>query len=128
MYALLLALVLFSPSSQVQSNLVADLADLLSRALPDGWVSFGRVEVLMNAVIIAPLTFLGSMVLPRLRWQEWTAYAFLGAVVVEVLQGVLLPDRQASFSDIVANGAGGCAGAVLYLGLRRRAPADTVPR
>ena len=112
-YALVLAVVLFSPTSDVQSSLVVDLAHVLQLVLPDAWVTFTRVEVLMNVVIIAPLVLLGSMVWPRLRWQDWAAYGFAGAIAVELLQGMLLPDRSASFSDIVANGTGAVVGAVV---------------
>jgi glycopeptide antibiotics resistance protein len=124
LYALLLVVVLFSPSSHVQSSLVVDLGHFLRTFLPDSWVTFTRVEIVMNAVIIAPLTFLGSIVWPRLSWQDWTAYGFLGAAAVELIQGVLLPDRSASLSDIVANGAGAVLGALLRLLL---VPAKTHP-
>ncbi len=92
---------------------------VLQAVLPDSWVDFTRVEVLMNAVIIAPLSFLGSRVWPRLRWQDWTAYAFVGATTVELVQGLLLPGRQASFSDIVANTFGALLGALLARRLLR---------
>lgn len=112
-YAVLLAVALLSPSSEVQSSLVVDVARLLRSFLPDSWINYTRVEVGLNAVIVAPLTFLGSVAWSRLRWQDWTAYGFLGAAAVELVQGVLLPARQASFSDIVANTAGACVGALL---------------
>lgn len=117
-YAVLLAVVLFAPSSQVQASLVVEVERLLRSFLPDTWITFTRVEVGLNAVIIAPLTFLGSIGWSRSRWQDWTAYGFMGAVTVELLQGVLLPARQASFSDIVANTAGACFGALLWRLLR----------
>jgi glycopeptide antibiotics resistance protein len=113
-----LAVVLFSPTSHVQASLVNDLVKVLQAVLPDSWVTFGRVEVLMNAVIIAPLSFLGSRVWPRLRWQDWTAYGFVGATTVELVQGLLLPGRQASFTDIVANTIGALLGALIYRRLR----------
>ena len=67
----------------------------------------------MNLVIIAPLSFLGTMAFQSTRWQDWTAYGFLGAVAIEMLQGLLLPDRAAGFSDIVANTAGAFLGALV---------------
>ena len=112
-YAVLLAVVLFSPTSDVQASLVVDVAGVLQMVLPDAWVTFTRVEVLLNVVIIAPLALLCSMVWPRLSWQQWAAYGFLAAIAVELFQGLLLPDRSASFSDIVANGAGATIGAVV---------------
>jgi VanZ like family len=113
LYALALLVVLFSPTSSLQTSLVVHVVDVLQVVLPDSWVTFTRVEILMNAVIIAPLSFIGSIVWPRLRWQEWTTYGFLGATMVELVQGVLLPGRHASFSDIFANTAGALLGALL---------------
>ena len=112
-YALVLAVVLLSPTSTFQTASVVRLDDLVAPVLPDGWVSFTRVEVLMNILIVAPLTFLGSLVWPRLRWQDWTAYVFLGAAAVELVQGTLLPGRDASFTDVFANTAGALLGAAL---------------
>ena len=111
-YALVLLVVLFSPTSTVQSSLVHDLVRVLHVFLPDRLITFDRAEVALNAVIIAPLSFLGWLALTRARWQDWVAYGFLGSTTVELLQGLLLPDRQGSFSDIVANTLGAMIGAV----------------
>ena len=43
------------------------------------WVVFNRTEVVMNALIVAPLALLGSLVFPSSRWQDWTAWTFVGA-------------------------------------------------
>ena len=112
-YAVLLVVILFSPTSDVQSSLVRTVSDVLRTFLPGHLVRFSRAEVALNAVIIAPLSLLGTLSFPRLRWHAWTAYGFLGSCVVELLQGLLLPGRQASFSDIVANTAGALLGGLL---------------
>ena len=112
-YALLLALALLAPTSTVQSGMVFDLIKVLDVVLPSSWLTFTRAEVLMNAVIVAPVSFLGVWAFPRVRWQDWTAFGFLTSSVVEVVQGLLLPDRQPSFSDIVANTAGALLGGVV---------------
>lgn len=49
-----------------------------------------------------------------MRWQDWTAYGLLGAMVVEVAQGLLLPDREPAFSDVVANALGAAGGALAH--------------
>jgi VanZ family protein len=72
----------------------------------------------MNAAIVAPVSLLGSMAFPQVGWRAWTAYGFVAAVLIETIQGVLLPARSASFSDVVANTAGMLAGAVLFLAIR----------
>ena len=111
--SLVLSVVLFSPSSRVQASLVLHLVDVLRVFTPDSWIDFTRAEVVMNAVIIAPLSFLGSIVWPRLRWQDWTAYAFLRACTADIPDRVLLPRPQPRFSPIVANAATASPGALL---------------
>ena len=124
-YAVLLALVLLSPSSGIQSGLVKNLVDALRWAgLSPTFVTYARAEVVMNAVILVPLTFWGSFILRRLRWQDWTAYGFVGAALVETFQGLVLPHRQASFSDIVANTTGALLGAVIGIAVRRHVSPD----
>ena len=60
-----------------------------------------------------------------MRWQEWTAYGFLGAIAVELFQGLVLPGREASLSDIVSNGLGALLGALLaHLWVRRSSNAE----
>jgi glycopeptide antibiotics resistance protein len=118
-YLVLLGIALFSPTSQQQSGAVVWLEELLRFAgAPPALTSFDRLEVLMNAVIVAPATFLAALVVPRFGWRDWTCFGFVAAVTVEAAQGLLLPGRQASFSDVVANTAGALAGAVLLQVLR----------
>ena len=113
-YSVLLALALFSPTSERQSGAVLRLADLLMWiGMPDHLATFTRLEVLMNVAIIAPVTFLASLAWPARSWRDWTAFGFVLAGLVEVSQGLLLPGRQAAFSDVVANTAGALAGAAL---------------
>ena len=113
-YSALLAIALFSPSSEHQSSAVAHLGSVLSSmGVPSRLVTYPRLEVVMNAAIVAPVTFLGSLSFPSWSWRDWTAAGFLVAVVVELAQGLLLPDREATFSDIVANTVGALVGALV---------------
>jgi glycopeptide antibiotics resistance protein len=113
-YAALLGLALFWPSSGVQNQMIFWLMRrLFGLGIPFDVATFPRMEVLMNVAILMPLSLLGALVTDRLRWQEWTAYAFIASAVVEIVQGSLLPHRQASFSDIVANTTGAMLGAIL---------------
>ena len=118
-YSVFLAAVLFSPTSDRQNDAVVWLGSVLvALGVPEHIVMFGRLEVVMNVAIIAPVTFLGSIVQPRLSWRDWTAWGFVVAVGVELAQGLLLPDRETSFSDVVANTAGALAGAGLFVAVR----------
>ena len=120
-YSTGLAIALLSPGSEEQSGLVWWLVvRLRDLGAPASVVDFPRAEVLMNALIVVPVSFLGGLWRPTSSWRDWTAYGFGAAVAVEVLQALVLPARQPAFSDIVANTGGACAGALLVgLVLRR---------
>ncbi|CAN5417185.1 hypothetical protein BH10ACT10_BH10ACT10_01680 [soil metagenome] len=116
-YSIFLAWALFWPSSSHQSGAVLRLQEALAHLpLPtrvEVLMSYERLEVVMNAVIIAPVTFLASVVFPGLSWRDWTAGAFVASATVEAFQGLALPGRHAAFSDVVANTVGALAGALL---------------
>jgi glycopeptide antibiotics resistance protein len=118
-YGVLLAWALLWPTSTVQNAAVVRLVELVNQLHPPaGLVTYARGEVVMNALIIVPVSLLGSFVYPRIRWQAWTAYGFLASVAVELFQGLVLSGRHAAYSDVVANTAGILIGAVLYLAIR----------
>ncbi|WP_170970122.1 VanZ family protein [Nocardioides jishulii] len=111
-YVLALAVVLFQPTPEIASGTVLGVDDLLVRfGFPEAWVAPGRVEFVLNALMFAPVPFLGAWVFPGLRWTDWVAYTFLASSAVELTQGVLLSARSAQFVDIVANTLGGVIGA-----------------
>ncbi len=114
-YLGVLLVALLAPESGRQTEAVLRLQDLLARIGVDGpWLTYDRLEVVGNALIVVPVALLGSVIRPAWTWRDWTALAFVGALAVETVQGVLLPDRQAAFSDVVANTVGALAGALLF--------------
>ncbi|MBA2954571.1 hypothetical protein GON03_09565 [Nocardioides sp. MAH-18] len=101
-----------------------------------GWLAHGGLnqsdaEFLCNALIVAPVSALGSILWPRTTWRTWTALALVGACAVEITQGALLTERTASYVDVVANTLGGLLGALVVLAWRRvsrrRTAAGTPP-
>lgn len=128
-YCVLLAFVLLVPYGQVPSSGAGFFADRAADlGAPDWIVEPYRFEFLANALILMPVSALGSLIWPSTTWRDWTAYAFLTAGAVECAQALLLPDRTASFVDVVANTLGGLLGAVLVAVLsRRRTAAGTRP-
>ncbi len=119
-YSLFLAFVLLNPSADVPSSSISRLSGLGSWLhLPDALVRPDRVEFITNVLIVAPVPFLGSLLLPRLGWREWTAYGFVASGLVELCQGLFLPARSATFSDVVANTGGALVGAVAFAVLSR---------
>ena len=64
---------------------------------------------------VAVIRYLAAVVVTCSRsttWRDWTAYGFLFAGSVEVFQGLFLPERSATYVDVVANTLGALIGAV----------------
>ena len=110
-YAALLALVLLAPSSGIQSAMASWISDL--------GISQAQAEFVGNVLIVAPLTAACALAWPRTAWWTWTAGAFVLASAVEIVQAVVLPDRTASYVDVIANTLGGLVGAALVVAWRR---------
>jgi hypothetical protein len=114
-YVACLAFVLLTPSADVPSSSVMWLAEMGTRlGLPGPLVVPSRVEFVANVLVLVPVSFLGSVLLPRLDWRAWTAYGFVLSGTVESAQAFLLPARVATFKDVAANTLGALGGAVAF--------------
>ncbi|WP_162260813.1 VanZ family protein [Nocardioides sp. Soil805] len=118
-YVVALVTVVLAPSAPAPNRVLAELIERAVAAGAPPQPTDHVIEVLLNLALTAPLTVLASLVWPRPSWRDWTAWAFLVFSAVELVQGLLLPARDGSFSDIVANTGGCCLGAVLVVALRR---------
>jgi VanZ like family len=132
LYGVFLALVLLAPTSGPQSTSAGWVADLVIGAgVPERMATAIRVEFVLNAIILMPVSALGSLLWPRTTWRDWTAYAFVIAGSVELFQGLFLPARSATFVDVVANTLGGLGGAGVVAAWReisrRRTAGGTPP-
>jgi len=120
-------LIVLAPSSEVPSTVVLEATDAARRLrVPEVFLLGTRVEFTLNAAMVVPVALLGSLVWPALTWRDWLAVGFIGAATVELLQGLVLPERSATFEDIVANTLGAGVGAIAVAAVRRlsaRAPA-----
>ena len=121
LYCLLLAFILLSPSAELPSASVSLIADV-GRAVgvPEVFLSGSRTEFLVNAAMFVPVSLLGSIVWKGTTWRDWTAYVFLASGLAELVQGVVLSERSATFVDVVANTLGALAGGVLIWIVRQR--------
>ncbi len=114
-----LAVALLSPTSGVQSALVTHVCDFGVRlGLSPETATQGRGEFLCNALILMPVSMLGSAVWPRTNWRDWLAFSFVISGSVELAQGLLLPERSATYVDVLANTLGGLAGALVVTAVR----------
>lgn len=115
-YVLALAAILFQPSAGTAISTVGGVTDLLRDfGAPEVLVTGYRVEFALNALMFAPVPFLGAWVFPRLSWTDWVAYTFIASATVELTQGLFLEARSAQFVDVVANTLGSVLGGVAAL-------------
>jgi hypothetical protein len=119
-YTLLVSWLLLSPSSTAPTAGVAWLADLATGlGMPDSLVSPARTEFLSNVAVMVPVAVLAGTLWTRQSWRDWAAFGFVISCSVELVQGLFLPGRSATFDDVVANTLGMALGG-LALDLRRR--------
>ena len=117
-YSCFLAVVLLAPSSSDQSRAASVLVDLGRLVGLGNHATQARAEFIANALILMPVSALGSLVWVRSRWRDWTAWGFVLAGCVELAQGIALSARTASFTDVVANTLGAMGGALFVALLR----------
>ena len=112
-YAAVLLFVLLNPSAAVPSGLVDRTVSLGGRMqVPAPLVDPTRVEFGLNVLAFMPVSFLGSLLRPRVTVSAWIAMGFVGSMLVEATQ-ITLPDRSPTHSDVVANTLGAALGAML---------------
>ena len=111
-YCALLGVALLAPTSGTQSEIVGWFGH--------GWLTPVRAEFACNILAVVPVTALGSALWPRPKWWAWALGGLVGATLVELIQGILLPHRSPTVVDVVANTLGALLGAVAVDVLRRR--------
>ncbi|MDM4763932.1 VanZ family protein [Galbitalea sp. SE-J8] len=93
------------------------------RAVPGlGWFDYDWLERLSNVVMFAPLGAIVTVLSGR--WLAAVAVGLVLSSLVEIAQALLLPDRTASVSDVIANSAGAAIGGLIVVvvrGIRARA-------
>lgn len=119
-YVVAMLVLVLAPNVPFPNRVLAATTDWARSVGAPCWiVDGGWIEVVYNVVMVAPLTAVGSVLWPRPSWRDWTAGAFVVFGVIELAQATLLPQRDGSASDVVANTAGCCLGAVAVLVVRR---------
>lgn len=127
-YVLAVTVVLLTADPSLSTDVIDRTERLLDEQGAPAWVTWGeRVQLMLNALMFAPITALASIAMPRYPWGNWVAYAFVGSGLVEVVQAFVLAPRSAQYVDVVANTLGGLIGALLVVpltGWMRRVTAE----
>ena len=108
---IMLALVL-SPSSATPSSAVSGVSRTLTDLGAPPWLADDDLwERALNVLLFVPVGVIGVLVMPRWPWLRWALVGFLISGCIELFQGVVLPARDASVSDILTNTLGAGLGA-----------------
>jgi VanZ family protein len=90
------------------------------------WVNYDFADFVANVGFFVPIGLVAALLLP---WRVWWLAMPLAAVLsgaVELGQALFLPERYASWTDVLANTLGGVLGALIGAAIRaatRRAAA-----
>ena len=88
------------------------LAALHSFGVPD-WFGYTELEFTANVIMFVPLGFCFALLGTGRWWIAALAFPLLLSIGIELTQLLLLPERYADVSDVVANTFGGWTGVVL---------------
>lgn len=126
-YLLAVALILFWPSP-VDKPVIKNLHETLSWAHSYGlpkFIDYPQIEFTANIALFVPM----GLIIATLFKSFWagTAGGALISCLVELSQGLFLPNRFASGLDVLANTTGAAIGAAVYLLFIRRVIRRTSP-
>ena len=116
--AFMLAVLLWpSPVDKPVSGQIREVINTAHSAGAPKNLGYTLIENVGNIALFVPLGALLAMLLPRPRRWLALAFGFLFACAIEITQGLLLPERTASWVDVVSNTIGTLIGLLLILGL-----------
>ena len=113
-YVAVLAVVGFFPSP-VDRPIDAPLSRIIQWCGQHGlgFISYARVEFGANIALFVPLGMLLALLFGPHRWWCAPVICSVATALIELGQGVLLPQRVASIGDVIANTIGGLLGALV---------------
>ncbi|MDO5619710.1 VanZ family protein [Kocuria sp.] len=85
--------------------------------LPDV-VGPDQLEFLFNVLVFGGLVVLLAWTFPVVRWRWWLVIAVAASLMIETVQGFVLPDRNMDWIDVMANSTGAVLG-ILVLAICR---------
>jgi glycopeptide antibiotics resistance protein len=123
-----IALIVFTPGPPDASGQqwLRMWLDQVHRTWMPGWITFGLVEFCANVLLFAPLGLFGALSLRERRWRVLPLLAAASGVI-ELVQRLALPQREASWLDVLANVIGAAAGYGLALLVARASQRRGLP-
>jgi glycopeptide antibiotics resistance protein len=121
LYVAVVAFIVFWPGGDMPSSAVRHIHAWLQSVGAPTAVTPTRVEFVCNVLLFVPLSLLGSLLKPEWTWSSWVVVGYCATFTIELVQGLLLPGRMATMSDVVANTGGALIGAVLAWAIRHGA-------
>lgn len=118
LYVAVVAFIVFWPSGDMPSSSVQRIHAFLQGLGAPSAVTRPRVEFAANVLLFVPLSLLGSLLKPNWTWSSWVVVGYCATFTIELVQGLLLPGRMATMSDVVANTGGALIGAVIAWAIR----------
>ena len=113
-YLVAVGILVFQPTGDQASGSVTWVSHLLRSWHAASWLSGPvNVEWGLNVLMFVPLSLIGSAFRPGWTWRDWVGVGFIASGGIELVQLIFLPNRTASFADVVANTAGALVGALL---------------
>ena len=110
----LLVVTLLAVSPAGPSWLIQTVSATAARiGLPAALAAPDRVEFVLNVAAFVPVSLLAGLLWPLASWRDWTAGGFAASFAVEGVQALVLDERSATHSDVVANTLGAMVGALL---------------
>ncbi len=99
-----------TPVDRGMHGVLKDVFDVLHRHRVMPWFGYTDLERLANVAMFVPVGFFFALLLSGPR--RWLALflAPAASVLIEISQLLLLPQRFATFADVVANSLGGWIG------------------
>jgi hypothetical protein len=121
------AFLVFQPGAGVASGALFNTHRWLFRhGVPRWLLRTHALEFLFNVALFLPLGAGGALLWRRPTTAMWALIAFLLSASIELVQ-VVMPGRDASARDVVANTVGATLGAALMRWLLRRSQTEAHP-
>ncbi len=124
----MLLFIVFWPAGDMPSSSVRFLYERFQDLGAPTQLTSDRIEFICNVLLFVPLSLLGSLLRPQWTWSSWVVVGYCATFTIELVQGLVLPGRNATMQDVVANTGGALIGALIAWAIRHEVPRRSQPR